>query len=176
MQFMQHKLSVHSTIVIIQQKYEIHRIFSRLQLRCSANLGVIVPTYILDKEATVVVLRSARGSVRGAKKGRRELCLVINGTSHDFRGVQYALRNLRGVARAVAEERETRRFETTTRHRDCRARGAPSSPHLNKTAVSCVYRVQRERESGADKRLQIVPVTNRRALLLAHFWRGWLTT
>jgi len=69
-------------------------------------------------------------------------------------------------------ERRERCFETTMRrtgNRD-RARGAPSSPHLNKTAVSCVYRVQRERErTGTDKRLQIVPVTNRRALLLAYF-------
>lgn len=38
-----------------------------------------------------------RPGVRGAKKGRRELCRVINGAGHDFRGVQYAVRNLWGI-------------------------------------------------------------------------------
>jgi len=107
----------------------------------------------------------------GAKKGRRELYRVINGAGHDFRGAQCTLRNLRGASGRARDASGVVTFETTTRHRDCRAGGAPASSHLNKTAVSCVYGVQRERESRADKRLQIVPVTNRRALLLA-LWRG----
>lgn len=104
---------------------------------------------------------------------------MINGAGHDFLRVQYVPRNLRGVA--VTEEQNAngvsgRKGASRPSHGERRA----SSPHLNKTAVSCVYLVQskrekeRQRESWTDKRLQIVPVTNRRPLLFAHFWRGWL--
>jgi len=98
----------------------------------------------LDKEGG----RRSASSRLGAKKGRQELYRMINGAGHDSRGVQYVVRNIFGAPRTIAEKQERRNDDNdeVDGHRDCRTRSAPSSSHLNKTAVSCVYHVQRERE------------------------------
>lgn len=75
---------------------------------------------------------------------------MINGAGHDFLRVQYVPRNLRGVA--VTEEQNAngvsgRKGASRPSHGERRA----SSPHLNKTAVSCVYLVQSKRERKRDR-------------------------
>lgn len=101
-------------------KSEIHRIFFKVPTALPGQSRGNCPD-LHPRRGSRAARRDARGpGVRGAKKGRRELCRVINGAGHDFRGVQYAVRNLRGVvARAMADRtrdaRDAGGFETATR-------------------------------------------------------------